>query len=161
MKSLSILSLIFLSACGLVHIEIRDKHPKVEKTTEQKPRQDIKKEEKTTLLRVQAPVKGRATPTERGYYIITSCAEFFRSVSDGKVLYVGDDIRNYGWVIMVESTDGLVYVYGRADSSLVRKGEMIKRGQPLGKVGKSSEGCGLLFEIRNSEGKPINFQLML
>ncbi len=165
MRPLIILFLIFLNGCGIIHIEIRDKQKKPEATQEQRqksiPRQEVKKEERPTILKVQSPVRGRATPTEKGYYISTSCDEFFRSVSDGRVLYAGNDIKNYGWVLMIESADGLVYVYGRADSLLVRRGEGIKKGQPLGKVGKSSDGCGLIFEVRDQEGRPVKFELVL
>ncbi|RME11460.1 MAG: M23 family metallopeptidase, partial [Aquificota bacterium] len=98
---------------------------------------------------------------QRGYFIATSCGEFFRSVGDGRVLYAGDDIKNYSWVVMVDGGDGLVYVYGYAESLLVKRGENVKRGQPLGRVGKASDDCGLLFEVRDAEGKPINFELVL
>lgn len=169
MRRLIILFLIFLNGCGIIHIEIRDKQKKPEATQEQKqkstyeqkPRQEVKREEKPTTLKVQSPVKGKATPTDKGYYIATSCNEFFRSVSDGRVLYAGDDIKSYGWVAMIEDSNGMVYVYGKADSLLVKRGEEIKRGQPIGKVGKSSEGCGLLFEIRDQEGRPVKFELVL
>ena len=170
MKPLTILLFIFLSSCGIVHIEIRDKRPaqetkKAHKETKPSTAVETRKEETPSLqrenLRVQLPVRGRLTKTERGYYITTSCGEFYRSVSDGKVLYSGDDIRGYGWVVMVESEDGLVYVYAKAESSLVKRGERVKRGQPLGRVGNSQEGCGLLFEIRDQKGKPISFEPVL
>ncbi|MFN3599617.1 MAG: murein hydrolase activator EnvC family protein [Aquificaceae bacterium] len=168
MKPLIVLSFIFLSGCGILHIEIRDKTPA--KTTTQRQKEDLqekKKEapkpsqEKPASLRVPMPVKGKTTPTERGYYITTSCNEFFRSVSDGRVLYAGDDIKNYRWIVMVESNEGLVYVYAMVDSLLVKRGEGVKRGQPLGKVGKNKETCGLLFEIRDQEGRPVSFEFML
>lgn len=105
------------------------------------------------------PVKGQPSRSDRGFYIKTSCGEFFRSVSDGKVLYAGNDLKNYNWVVMVES-DGFVYVYAKAGSSLVKKGERVAKGQTLGKVGQNPEGCGILFEVRNTEGKPVDFELL-
>ncbi|MFN3265093.1 MAG: peptidoglycan DD-metalloendopeptidase family protein, partial [Aquificaceae bacterium] len=150
MRLLALL-LLFLSGCGIVHIEVRDRTPQKtvskrmegksssQKTTEPiqkaetQPRGDMpqKREEPPKLaevLRVQAPVKGRAIRTQRGYFIATSCGEFFRSVGDGRVLYAGDDIKNYSWVVMVDGGDGLVYVYGYAESLLVKRGENVKRG---------------------------------
>ncbi len=171
MKPLSFLFLIFLSACSIVQIEVRDKKAQGPQRTEirknqpearpqaQKP--EVKQETRTTNLRVSPPVGGRPSRTERGYYINTACDSFFRSVSSGRVLYAGDDIRGMGWVVMVESEDGYVYVYAKAGSSLVRRGEEVKRGQALGKVGRSGDGCGLLFEIRDQEGKPVDFELVL
>lgn len=165
-----LLLFIFFSSCGIVHIEIRDKRPaqetkKTHRETKPSTVVETRKEETPSQpresLRVQLPVKGKFTKTERGYYITTSCGEFFRSVSDGKVLYSGDDIRGYGWVVMVEGEGGLVYVYAKTESTLVKRGERVKRGQPLGRVGNSQEGCGLLFEIRDQEGKPISFEPVL
>ncbi|MCX8164039.1 MAG: M23 family metallopeptidase [Aquificaceae bacterium] len=190
MKLLTLLFLIFLNACGIVHIEIRDRSdyqraPTKAQETSQQKREPAKREEEQrgrrplqetqayshrqtktnqtqeNKLSVSSPVKGRVSATDRGYYIHTPCGEFFRSVSDGKILYSGDDIKGYGWVVMVDGEDGLVYVYGRAESVLVKRGERVKRGQPLGRVGKTQDGCGLLFELRNAEGKPVSFELML
>ncbi|MCS6998932.1 MAG: M23 family metallopeptidase [Aquificaceae bacterium] len=168
--------LIFLNACGIVHVEIRDRSEQRKVQTREKrgtpsgeERSEVKQEvhrwkerevQKQTLA-MQPPVKGKANPTERGYHIATSCGEFFRSVSEGRVLYAGDDIRGYGWVVMVEGEDGLVYVYGKGESSLVKRGEKVKKGQPLGRVGRTQEGCGLLFEIRDREGRPVSFELVL
>lgn len=167
MKPLSLLLLIFLSACGLVHIEVRDRETekrKREKVVRQerveRERKEVNRQEKTEI-KLPLPVKGKPEKTERGYYIRSSCDEFFRSLSSGRVLYSGNDIRGYGWVVMVDSEDGYIIVYAKADSVLVRKGEAVKRNQVLGKVGKEREGCGILLEVRDREGKPISFTLML
>lgn len=184
MRLLALL-LLFLSSCGIVHIEVRDRKPqkvirkqpeertapqastRQDRETRQEPREQPRQRRQeethkpTEPLRVQAPVRGRVSRTDRGYYIATSCDDFFRSVSDGRVLYAGDDIRGMGWVVMVDSEDGYVYVYARAESSLVKRGEAVRRGQPLGKVGRSGDTCGLLFEVRDVEGRPVSFELML
>ena len=170
MKPIAFLLLTFLSACGIVQIEIRDKSPQreVKKTQtpqERKPTTQQRGEPTTKpqgeTLRVAMPVRGKIARTERGYFITTSCNEFFRSVSNGRVLYAGDDIRNMGWVVMVDSEDGYIYVYARAGGSLVKKGETVRRGQPLGRVGNSGDSCGILFEVRDQEGRPVNFELVI
>ncbi|MEJ7556580.1 MAG: M23 family metallopeptidase [Aquificaceae bacterium] len=170
MKPIAFLLLTFLSACGIVQIEIRDKSPQREVKKTQTPQErkptTQQREEPTTkpqgeTLRVAMPVRGKIARTERGYFITTSCNEFFRSVSNGRVLYAGDDIRNMGWVVMVDSEDGYIYVYARAGGSLVKKGETVRRGQPLGRVGNSGDSCGILFEVRDQEGRPVNFELVI
>ncbi|MEJ7555212.1 MAG: M23 family metallopeptidase [Aquificaceae bacterium] len=170
MKPIAFLLLTFLSACGIVQIEIRDKSPQREVKKTQTPQErkptTQQREEPTTkpqgeTLRVAMPVRGKIARTERGYFITTSCDEFFRSVSNGRVLYAGDDIRNMGWVVMVDSEDGYIYVYARAGGSLVKKGETVRRGQPLGRVGNSGDSCGILFEVRDQEGRPVNFELVI
>ncbi len=170
MKPIAFLLLTFLSACGIVQIEIRDKSPQREVKKTQTPQErkptTQQREEPTTkpqgeTLRVAMPVRGKIARTERGYFITTSCNEFFRSVSNGRVLYAGDDIRNMGWVVMVDSEDGYIYVYARAGGSLVKRGETVRRGQPLGRVGNSGDSCGILFEVRDQEGRPVNFELVI
>ena len=116
----------------------------------QKPQRSTEAPPKTyqppaEALKIPLPVKGKATPTERGYNINTDCGENFRSVGEGRVLNAGNDIKNYGWVDMVEGDEGLVYVYAKAGSILVKRGEWVKKSQPLGRVGEDREGCGLLF----------------
>jgi len=145
MKPVIALSLIFLSGCGILHIEIRDKTPKREV---QKPQRSTEAPPKTyqppaEALKIPLPVKGKATPTDRGYYINTACGEYFRSVGEGRVLYAGNDIKNYGWVVMVEGDEGLVYVYAKAGSILVKRGERVKKSQPLGRVGEDRERKGV------------------
>ena len=170
MKPIAFLLLTFLSACGIVQIEIRDKSPQREVKKTQTPQErkptTQQREEPTTkpqgeTLRVAMPVRGKIARTERGYFITTSCDEFLRSVSNGRVLYAGNDIRNMGWVVMVDSEDGYIYVYARAGGSLVKKGETVRRGQPLGRVGNSGDSCGILFEVRDQEGRPVNFELVI
>ena len=134
MKPVIALSLIFLSGCGILHIEIRDKTPKREM---QKPQRSTEAPPKTyqppaEALKIPLPVKGKATPTDRGYYINTACGEYFRSVGEGRVLYAGNDIKNYGWVVMVEGDEGLVYVYAKAGSILVKRGGKGKEKPALG-----------------------------
>ncbi|QID32681.1 murein hydrolase activator EnvC family protein [Pampinifervens florentissimum] len=173
MKPIVFLLLIFLSACSIVQIEVRDKKAQTEVRKGQTPQEKkpaiSQKEDKAPqaskpqgeTLKVATPVRGKIARTERGYFITTSCGEFFRSVGNGRVLYAGDDIRNMGWVVMVDSEDGYVYVYARAGSSLVKRGETVRRGQPLGRVGNSGDSCGILFEIRDQEGRPVNFELVI
>jgi septal ring factor EnvC (AmiA/AmiB activator) len=110
--------------------------------------------------RVPMPVKGIPIRTHRGYFIKSACDEFFRAVERGKVIYAGDDLKNYGWVVMVEQEDGYISVYTRAERVFVKKGENVKKGQVLGKVGKQGKDCGIGFELRLKNGSPINFVLV-
>lgn len=165
---MSLLLFIFINSCGLVHIEIRDRAPaqKTHKTTTKPQAQRPESspppvQRKDESLRFPSPVKGKATRTERGYHIATACDDFFRSVGEGKVLYAGDDIKGYGWVVMVQGEEGFVFVYGKAGHLMVKRGEKVKKGQVLGKVGNLSEGCGILFEVRDMEGRPVSFELVL
>ena len=106
-----------------------------------------------------APVKGAVQEEGRGYFINARCGAFFRAVEGGKVAYSGKDLDNYGWIIIVEQEDGNVGVYGKVGKPWVNQGEKVKRRQVLGKVGRSKGKCGIYFEVRNSQGKPVNITL--
>ncbi|MDQ7039007.1 MAG: M23 family metallopeptidase [Aquificota bacterium] len=102
------------------------------------------------------PVKGEKIRMGRGVFIRTRCGAFFRSVGEGKVIYAGRDVGNFGWVVMVRQTDGFVAVYGKTGKPWVRTGERVKARQVLGRVGKGRKGCGIYFELRNRRGDPVN-----
>ncbi|WP_052178066.1 murein hydrolase activator EnvC family protein [Thermocrinis jamiesonii] len=144
---------IFISSC--VQIEIRDKKPTAPKYTP-KPQEAVKPKEQPVV--VPMPVKGTPTKSERGYFIKTACGEFFRALENGKVLYAGDDLKSHGLVVMVEQENGYIAVYTKAGNLFVKKGEMVKKAQVLGRVGRDRENCGIGFELRLQDGSPINFE---
>ncbi len=114
----------------------------------------------STIPRVKLPVKGKVERAERGVFIRTSCNEFFRAVEDGKVIYSGNSLRQYDWVVMISQKDGFISVYAKASNSFVKKGETVKKSQVLGKVGRSGDTCGILYELRTEDGSPIRFEVL-
>ncbi|WP_333785264.1 peptidoglycan DD-metalloendopeptidase family protein [Thermocrinis sp.] len=152
---------IFISSC--VQIEIREKRPTAPRYTPKpqeapepkEPPKDLPKEKPVVA---PMPVKGTPLKSGRGYFINTSCNEFFRALENGKVLYAEDDLKGYGLVVMVEQENGYISVYTRAGSLFVKKGERVKKSQVLGKVGKHKENCGIGFELRLQDGSPISFE---
>jgi septal ring factor EnvC (AmiA/AmiB activator) len=176
------LLITFINSC--VQIEIRDRRPPVYRKQETPPKPpkevpkpkeptrepEVKPQEPTTkqqvkppiaeVPKVPMPVKGVPIRSHRGYFIKSSCGEFFRAVKRGKVLYAGNDLKSYGWVVIVEQEDGYITVYTRAERVFVKKGESVKKGQVLGKVGKQGQDCGIGFELRLKDGSPVNFELV-
>ncbi len=107
-------------------------------------------------ISVDLPVEGNMVKKGRGVFIEAECGAEVFAVSDGNVIYSGDDIKRYGWLIIVESVDGLMYVYGNLKEGKVFKGEKVKRGNILGYAGEDEEGrCGVIYEVRNREGDPL------
>ncbi|WP_448587441.1 peptidoglycan DD-metalloendopeptidase family protein [Thermocrinis sp.] len=170
-----------------MHIEIRERRPQTTKQVpkpqetpkpREQPKKPVPKEElprvltpvngeqpkkpvpKEELPRVLTPVNGVPVKSGRGYFIKTSCDEFFRSVEEGRVLYAGDDLKGYSWVIMVDQTNGYISVYTKAGNVLVKKGERVRKGQVLGKVGGHDRECGIGFELRLQDGSPVSFELV-
>ncbi|MBN2406615.1 MAG: peptidoglycan DD-metalloendopeptidase family protein [Elusimicrobia bacterium] len=75
----------------------------------------------------------------------------------GKVIFISDDFRSYGKIIIVEHDRDYATVYAHNRVNLVREGEKVAVGQKIAEVGRSgrvSEPC-LHFEIRYKE-KPRN-----
>lgn len=68
---------------------------------------------------------------------------------DGQVVYSDDELRGYGNLIVLKG-QGLVTVYGHNDANLVRRGEMVRRGQQIAELGSSGQSSGphLHFETR-------------
>ncbi len=78
------------------------------------------------------------------------------AVSDGKVLYAGE-FMGYGAMTVVEHPGDWYSVYGRLSSWSVEKGQMIKRGETVGRSRTKSGGGGAesYFELR-FYGKPTD-----
>jgi len=75
---------------------------------------------------------------------------------EGVVAFVGHK-GGYGLAIVVEHGDEVATLYAHTSEVFVREGEVIKKGQLLGKVGSSGHSTGphLHYEVRY-EGHPQN-----
>jgi murein DD-endopeptidase MepM/ murein hydrolase activator NlpD len=75
-----------------------------------------------------------------------------RSVADGEIVYRGSDLDGYGNLLLIKHEDGWVSAYAHADAMLVRKGEKVKRGQIIAKVGTTGAVSQpqLHFELRHN-----------
>jgi murein DD-endopeptidase MepM/ murein hydrolase activator NlpD len=70
----------------------------------------------------------------------------------GKVIYSNNTIRGYGNLIILRHSEGFVTVYAHNQINLVEEGTWVKKGQIIGKVGKTGRATGphLHFEIRKN-----------
>ncbi len=75
----------------------------------------------------------------------------------GEVVYAGNELKSYGNLVLIRHNNGWVTAYGHNDAVLVTRGDKVKRGQPIAKVGKSGsvDQPQLHFEIRE-DSKPID-----
>jgi septal ring factor EnvC (AmiA/AmiB activator) len=90
----------------------------------------------------------------RGIEISSVVGRSIHAVYDGTVLYA-DWFRGYGRLIIVDHGGGYFSLYAHASELLVKVGDQVAKGQPIGRVGDtgSLEGPQLYFEIRH-RGKP-------
>ncbi len=82
------------------------------------------------------------------------------AAADGEVIFAGSQ-RGYGNVVAIEHPNGLVTLYAHNQELLVKEGDAVKAGQPIGKVGEASRTTGphIHFEVREggSPKDPLRF----
>ena len=74
----------------------------------------------------------------------------------GKVVYAGSGLRGYGKLVIVKHNKTYLSAYAHLDQISIREGQMVTKGQELGKMGNTdADQVKLHFEIR-SLGKPVD-----
>ena len=71
----------------------------------------------------------------------------------GTVTYVGNELKGYGNMALVQHSGGLVTSYAHANDIVVKKGDKVEQGQVIGYVGRTGgvSSAQLHFSVR--EGK--------
>jgi murein DD-endopeptidase MepM/ murein hydrolase activator NlpD len=80
-----------------------------------------------------------------------------KAAENGVVAYVGDELPGFGNLILIRHADEYVTAYAHADEILVRKCDVVKRGQVVAKAGATGDASQpqLHFEIRKN-AKPVD-----
>lgn len=60
-----------------------------------------------------------------------------RAAASGEVAYVGDDVRDYGNMVILRHANGDMTSYAHADRITVAKGMVVRQGDTIGYVGSS------------------------
>lgn len=73
-----------------------------------------------------------------------------RAAENGIVAYAGNELRGYGNLLLIRHSDGWVSAYAHNSRLLVGKGEVVRRGQTIARVGRSGgvKRSQLHFELR-------------
>jgi lipoprotein NlpD len=78
------------------------------------------------------------------------------AAAEGKVLYVGSNVRGYGNLVIVKHSAAYLSAYAHNSQIFVKEGQAVTAGQKIAELGKSdSEQAKLHFEIRH-QGKPVD-----
>ena len=112
------------------------------------------------------PVKGKVisgfgatTGGERndGINIAAARGTPIRASASGTVSYAGDELKDYGNLLLIKHADGYVTAYAHADHLIVAKGDTVTKGQVIGYAGQTGDVSTpqLHFEIRHGT-QPVN-----
>ena len=80
-----------------------------------------------------------------------------KASASGTVTYAGDELKDYGNLVLIKHTGGYTTAYAHADRLLVSRGENVSRGQVIGYAGQTGDVSTpqLHFEIR-AAATPVN-----
>lgn len=60
-----------------------------------------------------------------------------RASQDGEVVYVGNELRGYGNLLLLRHPNGWVTAYAHNEALLVQRGDKVRRGQAIARAGSS------------------------
>ncbi|MEQ9042467.1 MAG: M23 family metallopeptidase [Alphaproteobacteria bacterium] len=73
-----------------------------------------------------------------------------RAAENGVVVYVGKELRSFGNLLLIKHANGWMSAYGHTEAPRVKRGDIVKRGETVAKVGKTGNVASpqLHFELR-------------
>lgn len=74
-----------------------------------------------------------------------------RASQDGRVIYAGEGLKEYGKLIMIDHGNGVVTAYAHNNRFLVSQDQVVKRGQQIATMGNTAVNSGrvaLEFQVR-------------
>lgn len=76
-----------------------------------------------------------------------------KAAKDGEVAFVGDQVRDYGNMVILRHADGTMSSYSHADRVIVAKGMTVRQGDTIGYVGQTGRAKEpqLHFAIREGD----------
>lgn len=94
--------------------------------------------------------------TNKGIDIGGTRGEPVKAAAAGKVLYVGEGVRGYGKLILINHNSSTLTAYAHNDALHVQKDQAVRAGQTIATMGSSdSDRVKLHFEVRIN-GKAVN-----
>ncbi|HEY2011827.1 MAG TPA: M23 family metallopeptidase [Rhizomicrobium sp.] len=92
-----------------------------------------------------------------GINIATAMDAPIHASASGTVTYAGDELKNYGNLVLVKHDGGFTTAYAHADRLVVSRGDFVAKGQVIGYAGQSGDVTTpqLHFEIRE-QTTPVN-----
>lgn len=85
-----------------------------------------------------------------GVNIAARVGEPVHAADDGVVAYAGNELRGYGNLVLIKHAGGYMTAYAHNSQLLVKRGDVVKRGQEIAKAGATGtvDSPQVHFEIR-------------
>jgi murein DD-endopeptidase MepM/ murein hydrolase activator NlpD len=99
------------------------------------------------------PLIGKAQKAEGGGLdIVVPLGEAVHAAADGTVIFASDELTSFGKMVVIRHADDYVTAYAHLSEMIVGQGVAVKRGQIIGKSGRSGDvgQPELHFELRKS-----------
>ena len=94
--------------------------------------------------------------TSKGIDIAGTQGQQIRSAAAGTVIYVGEEVRGYGKLILISHNEYTITAYAHNDTLLVQKDQKVQAGQVIATMGSSdTDSVKLHFEVRLN-GKAVD-----
>jgi murein DD-endopeptidase MepM/ murein hydrolase activator NlpD len=92
-----------------------------------------------------------------GINIAATSGTPIHAAASGTVTYAGDELKNYGNLVLIKHAGSFTTAYAHADHLVVARGDFVSRGQVIGYAGETGDVSSpqLHFEIRNGT-TPVN-----
>ena len=89
----------------------------------------------------------------KGIEIAVRAGSDVAAAEAGKVIYSGDGVNGYGYLIILQHENDLFTVYGFNQSNLVKQGEFVSKGEKIAVSGVPPSGgkARLHFEVRKGK----------
>ena len=103
-----------------------------------------------------AVVQGFQPGETRGIEIGGKPGDPIRAAADGKVMYAGTGLNEYGSLIIVQHNKDFLTAYSHNRKLLVKTGDVVRQGQEIAEMGdENNSRVSVLFEVRR-DGKPVD-----
>ncbi len=92
----------------------------------------------------------------RGIEIAGKAGDPVYAAADGRVMYAGTGLNEYGSLIIIQHDKDFLTAYSHNRKLLVKTGDFVRQGEQIAEMGsEDSTRVALLFELRH-DGMPIN-----
>lgn len=92
-----------------------------------------------------------------GVNILVSTEQSIKASMSGKVAFVGSNLKSFGKMILIKHNSQFVTAYAKINEFNVMEGDLVKKGQVIGKLYKNNS---IHFQIRKSRN-PVNPKLYI